>query len=61
MINEKISYDEQNIAEVRRIVNNKEHLQARFEKSSTLIQKNSPCNPKITESSRKKCATALLK
>lgn len=61
MTNEGSSYDLQNIAEVREIINNKEHLQARFEKSSTLVQHNSPCNPRITESSRKKCAAALLK
>lgn len=56
-----ISFDQENIDAIDKLLNEETAENTRLKKAYTLIQKNSGTNVKITSESRKKCAKLLLK
>lgn len=56
-----ISFDQENIDAIDKLLNEETDENTRLKKAYTLIQKNSGTNVKITSESRKKCAKLLLK
>lgn len=55
------NFDEQNIAEIRAIIEKERTDGPVIDRAFTMLQINSPCGVEITEASRKICAEALLK
>lgn len=54
------NFDERNIAEIRSIIERERSEGPRIKQAYTMVQKNAPCEIKVTERSRKISAAALL-
>lgn len=60
-VNEKGNYDEVNISSVEAMIEREREDQFREKRAYTMLQNNAPCTVNVTQSSRQKCAKALLK
>lgn len=54
------NFDEQNIEQIRSIINDEKNNGPKMKQAYTMIQKNAPCEVNITEKSRKICVDSLF-